>query len=164
MHCTVEITSSGHKNKSAFSFSIFLWNTFLRLQFADIGNSWFFVLSRGEFLIIALTINNFPTTCSLNFYIVCPTSILVLIAFDIERFSKTIFSFFSKFKELFLKVAACVFMLGLAYLDCTLCSVQLSHSCTQQNTLTVTNKSTGKTFQAAQLPLRNNFFISTQFL
>ena len=82
-----------------YLFSISVSSTLLGLQFAYIGNIWFFVLTRGEFLVIAITIKNFPTTSSLNFYIVCPTSILVLIAFDNERFAKTIFTFFSKFKE-----------------------------------------------------------------
>ena len=81
-----------------FNFQFFLSSTLLGLQFAYIGNCWFFVLTRGAFLLIAITIKNFPTTSSLNFYIVCPTSILVLIALDNERFGKTIFIFFSKFK------------------------------------------------------------------
>ena len=77
----------------------FLSNTLLGLQFAYIGNPWFFVFTRGQFLIIAILIDNFPTASSLNFYIVCSTTILVLIAPDCERFSKIIIIFFSKFKE-----------------------------------------------------------------
>ena len=77
----------------------FISNTLLCLQFAYIVNKGSLVLTRNEILSVAITIDNFPTASSLDFYTVCSTTILVLIAFYCERFAKTIVRFFSIFKE-----------------------------------------------------------------